>query len=104
MKKKRSQRVHAARRARERFGFTLSGNDQERICQMIRAGEGKFVRKDSNRLSVYDVQFKGFVMRAVYDKHRKSLATVMTPDMSNDIGAMNREAEAYQDDHSHAEV
>jgi hypothetical protein len=79
--KKRCQQIHAANRARERFGINLSQNDQQEICRMIRDGEASFVRKDSNRVSVFDVLFKEYVIRAVYDKHRHSIATVLTVDM-----------------------
>ena len=76
--KRKDQQRHARNRAMERLGLNIGANSQDEIVRMIQQGECTFVRKDSNRVSVFDVEFKQETLRVVYDKQRKSLATIMT--------------------------
>ena len=78
--KRRDQQLHARKRAQERLGLNLSVNRQNEIVGMIQRSECVFVRKDSNRVSVFDVEFEQETFRVAYDRHRKSLATIMTKD------------------------
>ena len=78
--KRRDQQRHARKRAQERLGLNLSVNRQNEIVGMIQRSECVFVRKDSNRVSVFDVEFEQETFRVAYDRHRKSLATIMTKD------------------------
>lgn len=48
---------------------------------MIRGGEAKFVRLDSNRVTVWDLAYHGERMRVVYDKQRQTPITVLTREM-----------------------
>jgi len=78
--KRRDQQRHAQKRAMERTGLNISANRQDEIIGKIQKGECVFVRKDSRRVSVFDVEFEEQTLRVVYDKQRKSLATIMTKD------------------------
>lgn len=51
---------------------------------MIHNGTAKFVEKQSNRVTVFDVEIRGIEARVVYDKERKSIITAVTPDSLND--------------------
>lgn len=80
--KQRCQRRHAQKRAAERTGLNLGPKRQAEIIAMIQGGRAQFVRKDSNRITVFDVSFEQVTLRVCYDKQRKSLATVFTPEFN----------------------
>jgi hypothetical protein len=48
---------------------------------MIRGGEAKFVRRNSNRVTVWDLDYHGERLRVVYDKQRDIPVTVLTRKM-----------------------
>ncbi len=78
--KRRDQQRHAQQRALARTGLNIGQRQQDAIVDKIRTGEAVFVRKESNRISVFDVEYEETTLRVVYDKQRKSLATIMTTD------------------------
>lgn len=78
---KKRQRIHVARRSLQRYGKSLSAKTQDVMAQLIRAGKGKFVRRGSNRVSIWDLDFNGLTYRLVYDKHTKQLASVLDGQM-----------------------
>lgn len=78
--KRRDQQRHTQQRALARTGLNIGPRQQELIVQKIASGNAEFVRKQSNRVSVFDVEYEEMTLRVVYDKHRKSLATIMTPE------------------------
>lgn len=78
--KRKDQQRHTRLRALERTGLNITVRDQEQIVQKIQRGECTMVRKQSNRVSVFDVEYEETTLRVVYDRHRKSLATIMTPE------------------------
>lgn len=78
-RKPRALRLHVQRRARERFGINL---DPVVIATMIRCGSAAFVRRDSNRVTVWDLDYRGEQLRVVYDKERHLPITVLTRKMA----------------------
>ena len=40
----------------------------------------EFVERQSNRVTVWDVQIDGIVARVVYDKNRQNIITILPPD------------------------
>lgn len=78
--KRKDQQRHTRQRALARTGLNISNRQQDEIVQKILRSEAEFVRKQSNRVSVFDVVYEETTLRVVYDRHRKSLATIMTPD------------------------
>lgn len=50
------------------------------MVEMIHSGTGKFVEKQSHRVSVWDLEFKGHTIRVVYDKLRMIPITFLWPD------------------------
>jgi AraC-like DNA-binding protein len=78
-KKKKCQMKHAKRRFQERFGMTLTQNIHEQMISDIRHGRAVFVQKQSNRVSVFDLTVEDTPVRVVYDKQRRSIATVLDP-------------------------
>ena len=80
--KKKCQQFHTKKRSLERFGIMLTERDQKQICMKIQNGDSIVYRKQSNRVVVHDVEYCGRTIRVVYDKIRKSIATVLTKDMN----------------------
>ena len=77
MNKSRAQRSHAKRRFYERFGILLNRKDRQNLINQIQGNRAKFVEKESNRVSLWDVMVKGKIIRVVYDKDRKNIVTAL---------------------------
>jgi len=77
--KAKCQKSHAIRRFRERFGVHISKNDYQAYVRQIQEGNAKFLEKQSNRISVFEIIVQGESVRVCYDKERKSIVTVLPP-------------------------
>ena len=73
--KRKAQIKHAMRRARERFGVEVSPGVLHDYVRRIQNREAKFVERQSNRITVWDLDGK----RLVYDKQRKMIVTILWP-------------------------
>lgn len=82
--KKVAQRFHAKKRATQRYGLTLTTEKQQAIVRLIQLGRGRFIRNQSNRVSVWAVEYGGMILPVVYDKNRKVLVTVLPQEALND--------------------
>lgn len=80
MGKKEAQEIHARRRAMTRFGVTFGPGRQAEAIRQIQAQEAKFLDRQSNRVTVWEVVVEGNTLIAIYDASRKSIATVLTPE------------------------
>lgn len=67
------QQVHARRRIQERFGVQFANTLA--VVDDIQNGRLRFIRKQSNRLSMYETEFDNKPAVVVYDKQRKVLVT-----------------------------
>lgn len=76
--KRKAQLHHAAVRAYQRHGLTLTQNDLSGIICNIQDGRAMFVVKQSNRVSLFDLTVQETRIRVAYDRVRKSIATVLT--------------------------
>lgn len=76
--KARAQRLHAQRRARERFGISLSNRMYGEWIRMIQEGTAIFVDRQSQRLTRWRVPInEEESVVVVYDRNRKSIVTVL---------------------------
>lgn len=75
--KRKAQIKHALRRFDERFDLQLNDNQYKQIVNMIQKGRAEFIRKQSNRITHWDVTFQDQVIRVVYDKARKVVVTAL---------------------------
>lgn len=75
------QRIHAKRRLYERYGFDVNKTEYEKICNKIKSNDGWYLKKLTNRLSLWLVLFKEEYLFTVYDKHRGQIATFLTLEM-----------------------
>lgn len=74
--KAENQRRHARQRARERFGLELDEHQLRAVVNRIQRGESRFLEKQSNRVSLHQVEYMGAEMVVVYDRRRKNVVTV----------------------------
>ena len=77
MLKKTAQNIHTKRRALQRSGLTLNKTDLRQIVQCIQEHRDNvsFVKAKSNRVSIWNINYKGVTVNVPYDKKRKTLAS-----------------------------
>ncbi len=81
MKKSTSQKIHAVKRHKERYGFSISESDYNAIVNLVKLGNSKFLFSQSNRTSFRTVSFNSKQYFIVYDKIRKTIVTFLTEEM-----------------------
>lgn len=96
--KTKTLKEHTAKRLRERYGLKYTQRLHDTLLHMIRCGQAKLVVKQSLRVSVFDVVCDikeadicnstvtpgPMPIRFAYDRNRKTLITVLAPDMHPD--------------------
>jgi hypothetical protein len=76
------QRIHASKRAFERFGVALTRQKQEAVIDLIQRQQCDLIARQTNRLSVYRAPIaEGLFAPVVYDKTRKAIVTVLSWEM-----------------------
>jgi hypothetical protein len=76
--KAKAQQVHARRRAAERYSVVLSDSVRGSIVHAIQTNRTRLVERQSLRVSIHDVTLDdGLVIRVVYDRRTKQLASVL---------------------------
>lgn len=75
--KRAAQYEHARRRAMNRFGLKLTKQIHNEIVSKIYLNGSTLVEKQSNRISVHDVEVGDETYRVVYDCVRKVLVTFL---------------------------
>ena len=71
---------HAQKRFYERFNVDMSEDDIYTMSNLIREGRCEFIEKQSNRISLFYVNYNDKKYEVVYDKSRKSIVTVLPED------------------------
>ena len=80
MGKRQAQIIHAKRRALERCGSVIGERRLMEIVKEIQQGKAKFIRRSSNRVSIWEVAVQPGSERryhAVYDNKRKTIVTFL---------------------------
>lgn len=75
--KLKSERIHAKRRALERFGLELNRQDLRSIVDIIQKQQARFIERQSLRVTIWEVMYSGQLMRAVYDSKRKAVVSFL---------------------------
>lgn len=80
--KEQCQNVHARRRFIQRFGIPLTKELKAKLLDLIYAGHAQFIEKQSNRISLFDMNIpdNGTKIRVVYDKIRHNIVSVLYPE------------------------
>lgn len=80
MNRREAIRVHAKRRAAERYGLCFGDIGEAKIVAAIqnpKESGAVFRWRTSNRVTVFDVPFRGQIVRVAYDKDRKAIVTFL---------------------------
>ena len=72
-----AQKKHALRRCYERLGYDLSEKEYQDALKSIQNGTASFKEKQSNRVSLFQLDIRGTEVLAAYDKERKTIITFM---------------------------
>lgn len=78
MNKKKAERIHAKRRALERYNLNVTEEVRNVLKSKIVRGDGTFIRRTSRRVSVWEVAVDAAVYKVVYDKQRKEIITFLS--------------------------
>ncbi len=93
--KKAAQRAHAKRRARERYGLSMTRATFGSLIQKIQSGKATFLQRKSLRVSEWIVSYEGAEMRVIYDNKRKTIVTCLPHRMANN-GVNNADCRAVK--------
>lgn len=85
--KRRAERDHAKRRARQRYKLLVNKLDLESLVTDIQNNNGEFVYKSSNRATVWKLVCKGKNVLVVYDKLRAQIVTFLPFDSLDKLKA-----------------
>lgn len=80
MSKKNAQRGHFRRRVYERYNALINDSECDYLVSRIKNNDktvAKFLMKQSNRVTILLLCYKGLEIVAAYDKIRKSLITAL---------------------------
>lgn len=80
--KKRCQVEHTAKRFLERYGMVYTQYIKDQLLHKIHTKQANFIKKVTNRISLWDVELKEKTVRVVYDRLRRNVASVLTPEMT----------------------
>lgn len=75
--KAKAERKHCLHRLRERFGVNLSENDYYGIINQIQNNKAKFVDRQSNRVTIWQLVIQQQDVVVCYDKIRKEIITAI---------------------------
>lgn len=67
-------------RCLQRHGFYLEPHGHKTIIKAIQEGRAKPIERQSNRITLFRVEYNGKFLRVAYDNKRKTLATVLPDD------------------------
>ena len=77
--KKKCQMKHAKVRFRERFGLELNNELHDKFVRSIQLGfpYAEFLKKQTNRITIWKILYNGNYIVLVYDKNRKQIVTAI---------------------------
>jgi len=72
-----AQRMHAKRRAYERYGVSLNRTVYHQLVQKIIHQDAQFLKRQSLRVTLHRVEHDGIEYTVAYDKLRKTIITCL---------------------------
>lgn len=75
--KKIAQKRHAKQRALQRYGIDLNKTLLRTWVEQIHSGSAKFLERQSNRVSVFEITYNDKQIPVVYDRIRKTIVTAL---------------------------
>jgi hypothetical protein len=86
VKKRQSQKAHSIRRAKERYGVTISRRILRAFINKIQSGKSVFVSRASIRVTKHFVEYEGTVYLVAYDTNRKMVCSFLPHPQPSDKG------------------
>ena len=84
LSKKECERKHARQRALERYGIDYNRDVRREFLKKIANSGAKFICRQSNRVTVFDVEHEGQTVRFVYDSSRQEIITFLPKESNNE--------------------
>lgn len=81
MSKTETLRKHAKKRLAQRLGMTVNRHDLRAMVGLIQSNKAIFLERQSNRVTLWELEYGGEKFVAAYDKNRKVIITALTLDM-----------------------
>ena len=93
--KSTAQRAHAKHKFMTRVGIKLTSELRRELATKILSKEAELIHKQSNRVSIYDVEHeiegKKVVFRLVFDRMRKNIVTILNNLDEHNLGKVENE-------------
>jgi hypothetical protein len=91
MNKTTSQKIHAVKRYKERYGVRLSNQVYSELIALVQSGAATTIIKQSNRVSIRQIEYKSKEYFFVYDRRRKTIVTFLTKEMVTETEVKKQE-------------
>jgi hypothetical protein len=98
-----ASRIHAQRRAVDRYGVCLSVDDYEALCASVRNQKGQFIWRQSNTLTWWLVTHREVELLAVYRRSQKAIVTFL-PMQAIDLLIDQELIEVFEEPLQHADL
>lgn len=85
--KKQNERVHAKRRALQRYGLNLTKTVRNQFKSKIQNNQGTFLYRRSRRISIWEIDYENNKYKVVYDTLRGEIVTFLPQEQT--IGVQN---------------
>jgi len=87
--KKKQQTVHAVQRAAERYDVEDARLIIPALVWKIQHNEGKLLERQTNRVSLWNVEYADTTYRVVYDCNRGTIASFLPPQQEGSNGNLH---------------
>ena len=77
MNKKTSERIHAKRRALQRYNLEFTKKVRNQIKSKIQSNGAKFLHRQSRRVTVWEIDHENRKFKVVYDTMRGEIVTFL---------------------------
>lgn len=75
-----SQKIHALKRFRERYHYSLTNEQYKELCKMVMDGKTTIIERQSHRVSRRKATYNGLDIYFCYDHKRKKINTFLKPE------------------------
>ena len=87
--KAQNQYRHTEKRFVHRYGVNINRAVYDDLCRQIRENKAQFISKTSNRVSLFWVKLGDERYPVVYDRVRKTIATVLLREWLDESASQN---------------
>ena len=72
-----AEAAHFKRQLYRRYRVRLNRHEYRALCDVVRSGRATFLRRQSQRVSIYALEINGTTVPVVYDAMRHRLVTAL---------------------------